>query len=381
MKIAIDIRNIGKQRTGSEVVVLELTKNILKLDSVNEYLLLTDTNDEIILRNIKKDLNLADKENAQVISLKAKNKFIWAAWTMPKFFSKNKIDIFHTEYILPLGIPKDIKIVAHIHDVSFKDSACRRMILKKDLFFLDLLISRSIKRADKIIAVSQFTKDEILKYYKVESEKIEVIFNSTNLIEREMTQEVAEAMRKKYSLPEKFILYIGTLQPRKNIPLLMSAYAKIKNKIPEIKLVLAGDKNGHNVDREIEKILIENNLAKDVFSPGFVDTIDKAIVYKMAQVFVFPSFYEGFGIPVLEAMKCGVPVLVSDIPPHREVGVSADIYFNPKSIDNLSDMLYNICVDKKKRERLIELGLIKNNLFSWKDSAQKMLTLFNSFNK
>jgi len=379
MKIAIDIRNIGKQRTGSEVVVLELTKNILELDKENEYLLLTDTNDKGILKNIKRDLNLRDKKNARVISLEAKNKFVWAAWTMPLFFIKNKVDIFHTEYILPFFIPRKVKVVTHIHDVSFK--AYRQMILKKDLFFLDLLIPRSIRRSDKIIAVSQFTKDEILKYYKVEADKIEVVFNSTNLIERKSTEELKKTIRSKYNLPDEFILYIGTLQPRKNIPLLIEAYAKIKNKIPQVKLVLAGDKKAHNFDKKIEEVLKKNDLSKDVFFPGFVDTIDKAIVYRMAKVYVFPSVYEGFGIPVLEAMSQGVPVLVSDIPPHREVGIKEDIYFDPNSIDNLSDMLYNICVDREKREKLIELGLIKSKYFSWKESAQKMLNLFNSFNK
>ncbi|EKE20667.1 MAG: mannosyltransferase B-like protein [uncultured bacterium] len=379
MKIAIDIRNIGKQRTGSEVVVTELTKNILELDKENEYLLLTNTDDELVLKNINEKLNLGDKKNAQVISLEAKNKFVWAAWTMPVFFRKNKIDVFHSEYILPFFIPKRIKVVTHIHDVSFK--VYRQMILKKDLFFLDLFIPRSVRRSDKIIAVSQFTKDEILKYYKVDADKIEVVFNSTNLIEREITEEMEKTICEKYNLPEKFILYIGTLQPRKNIPLLIEAYAKIKNKIPEIKLVLAGNKNGHNFDKKINEVLLKNDLNKDIIFAGFIDTIDKVVVYKMATVYVFPSFYEGFGIPILEAMSQGVPVLASDIPPHREVGVNEDIYFNPNSIDNLSDMLYNICIDKERRERLIKLGLVKSNFFSWKESAQKMLNLFNSFNK
>ena len=379
MKIAIDIRNIGKQRTGSEVVVLELTKNILELDKINEYLLLTDSNDEKVLENINKDLNLSDKKNAQVVSLKAKNKFVWAAWTMPIFFRENKIDVFHTEYILPFFIPKAVKVVTHIHDVSFK--AYRDMILRKDLFFLDLLIPRSIKRSDKVIAVSQFTKDEILKYYKVAESKIEVIFNSTNIVEREFNQEVKQMIKEKYKLPEKFILYLGTLQPRKNIPLLINAYGKIRGKIPGVKLVLAGNRRAHNFDKKIDEALAVNKLSKEVCFPGFIDTIDKSIVYKMAEVFVFPSFYEGFGIPILESMSQGVPVLASDISPHREVGVEEDMYFDPQSIDNLSDMLYNICVDKKKRENLIGLGLIKNHLFSWKESAQKMLNLFNSFNK
>lgn len=377
MKIAIDIRNIGKQRTGSEVVVLELTKNILELDRENEYLLLTDTDDERVLANIKKDLNLADKKNAQVVSIKASNKFIWAAWAMPRYFRKNKIDVFHNEYIVPFFIPKGVRVVTHIHDVSFK--AYPQMILKRDLFFLDLLIPRSIRRSDKIIAVSQFTKEEIIKYYKVAADKIEVVFNSTNFTEEDLTQDFKKAVQTKYVLPGEYILYIGTLQPRKNIPLLIEAYARIKNKIPNVKLVLAGNRNAHNFDKKIDEVLSKNNLKDEVIFSGFIDTVDKKAVYKMAKVYVFPSFYEGFGIPILEAMSQGTAVLASDIAPHREVGIAADIYFNPNSIDNLSDMLYNICVDKEKRESLIELGLSKSKQFSWQKSAQKMLNIFNSF--
>ncbi|MFZ2154423.1 MAG: glycosyltransferase family 1 protein [Candidatus Moraniibacteriota bacterium] len=377
MKIAIDIRNIGKQRTGSEVVVLELTKNILELDQENEYLLLTDTDNERVLANIRKDLNLADKKNAQVVSIKASNKFIWAAWAMPRYFRKNKIDVFHNEYIVPFFVPKGVWVVTHIHDVSFK--AYPQMILKRDLFFLDLLIPRSIRRSDKIIAVSQFTKEEIIKYYKVAADKIEVVFNSTNFTEEDLTEDFKKAVQTKYALPEEYILYIGTLQPRKNIPLLIEAYARIKNKIPNVKLVLAGNRNAHNFDKKIDEVLSKNNLKDEVIFSGFIDTVDKKAVYKMAKVYVFPSFYEGFGIPILEAMSQGTAVLASDIAPHREVGIAADIYFNPNSIDNLSDMLYNICVDKEKRESLIELGLSKSKQFSWQKSAQKMLNIFNSF--
>lgn len=377
MKIGIDIRNIGKQRTGSEVVVLELTKNILELDRENEYLLFTDTTDETVLNNIKEKLNLADKKNAQIISLKAGNKFVWAAWTMPRYMHKNKLDVFHTEYILPFFIPKSIKVVVHIHDVSFK--VYRQMILKKDLFFLDLLIPRSIKRADKIIAVSQFTKDEILKYYKVDEKKIAVVFNSINVIEEDVTEELKNAVRVKYKLPENFILYIGTLQPRKNVPALIEAYAKIKNKI-DIKLVISGNKGAHNFDEKIEKAIARNNLTnKDIIFTGFIEIQDKTILYKMAQVFVYPSFYEGFGIPVLEAMSQGVPVLISDIGPHREVAGDAGIYFPPRDIDILANKLYNICVDKEKRSELTRLAVARVNFFSWKKSAQEMLNIFNSF--
>ena len=379
MKIAIDIRNIGKQRTGSEVVVLELTKRLLTLDRENDYLLLTDTDNSEVLANIRRDLNLKDKKNFQLLSLKAKNKFVWSAWTMPKFFLKNKVDIFHTEYILPLFIPKKTKVVTHIHDVSFK--VYREFILKKDLIFLDILIPRSIKRSDKIIAVSRFTKDEIVKYYKIEPEKIEVVFNSINLEQETVSDEHRQKIIEKYALPEKFILYLGTLQPRKNIPTLIEAYAKIRSRIPEVKLVLAGNPQAHNFDQKISEAVKRNNLEKEVFFIGYVDTPDKAIVYQATEVFVFPSFYEGFGIPVLEAISQEVAVLVSDIGPHREILGEGNFYFPPGEVDILADKLYTVCVNQDEQKRLSRAGLERVNLFSWEKSAQQMLNIFNSFNQ
>jgi len=378
MKIGIDIRNIGKQKTGSEVVVLELTKNLLEIDKENEYFLFTDTADKKVLQNIWEKLKLADKKNVQIISLKAANKFAWAGWAMPKYMWRNDLDVFHTEYILPFFIPKRIKVITHIHDVSFK--VYQQFILKRDLFFLNLLIPRSIKRSDKIVAVSQFTKDEILKYYKTDASKIEVVFNSINISQTEITEEKKQAVREKYSLPEKFILYIGTLQPRKNVPALIEAYAKIKNKIPEIKLVIAGNKQAHNFDKKIDEVILENNFdEKDILFAGFIDVDDKTAFYQMAEVFAFPSFYEGFGIPILEAMSQGAATLASDIPPHKEVAGEAAEYFNPRDIDILSEKLYNMCVNQERRKELIELGLARVKAFSWKDSAQKMLDIFNSF--
>jgi glycosyltransferase involved in cell wall biosynthesis len=188
LKIAIDIRNIGRNRTGSEVVILELVKHLLRIDGKNQYKLLTDTKDEKVLNFVQENLELADKKNVEVVSLKAKNKFVWASWTVWRWAKKNAIDIYHTEYILPFFMPKSVKLVTHIHDVSFQ--VYRDLISWKDIYFLDILIPWSIKRADKIIAVSQFTKDEIEKYYSKSIGKVELVYNAvaddfTKPVERE----------------------------------------------------------------------------------------------------------------------------------------------------------------------------------------------------
>jgi glycosyltransferase involved in cell wall biosynthesis len=379
-KIGIDIRNIGKQRTGDETVFFNLVKNLATIDVKNEYLLFTDITDTTVLQYIGVRLGIKDRNNFKIVSLKSPNKFCWNMRILPWYLHKNPVDVYHTQYITPFFVSKKIKIITHIHDVSFL--AYPEFIKRSDLFFLELLIPRSLKRADKIIAVSEFTKQEIVKYYKINPEKIRVVYNavSEDFLKSDYSGNELFEIRKKYNLPEEFILCIGTLQPRKNIPMLIQAFAKVKEKIPEIKLVLVGNRNAHNIDDRIDKEIEKRNLSDSVIFPGFVDEEDKSALFQLAKAFIFPSLYEGFGIPILEAMSQKIPVLASDIPVHREIAKDAGLYFNPESVDETSEKLYNILADENLRGDLINLGNKRLDFFSWKKSAENILRIYQKIN-
>jgi glycosyltransferase involved in cell wall biosynthesis len=263
----------------------------------------------------------------------------------------------------------------------------------------------SLHRADKIIAVSEFTKNEIIKFYKIAPEKIAVAYNAVgDNFSENISEEKLEEVRKKYTLPEKFILYLGTMQPRKNLSALIEAFAKIKKEFPplekgdkggfenlnssykslsdspfskgrELVLVLAGGK-GHNYDKKIDETIKENSLENEVIFPGFIDEEDKPAVYKLAEIFCFPSLYEGFGIPVLEAMVSGVPAIVSDIAPHREIAQDSVLYFNPESPDDLAEKLVQLLENEELKNDLILKEREQAQKFSWKKSAQKILEIF-----
>ncbi len=275
MKIGIDIRNIGKKRTGDEVVFFNLTKNLASIDSVNEYKLFTDITDQKTLEKIAYNLELAEKNNFEIISLKTAGRFSWNFWSVQKYLRKNPVDIYLTQYITPLFVPKKIKIMTIIHDISF--NFYPKFIKKSDLFFLKILIPISLLRANKIIGVSKFTCDEIIKFYKINPEKIDWIHNavSEDFLKQDTSREKIEAVRKKYDLPEKFILYLGTLQPRKNILSLLEGYNLARTEIGDTKLVIAGGK-GHNYDKNIEKYIRQYDLEKDIFMPGYISEEDKA---------------------------------------------------------------------------------------------------------
>lgn len=369
--IAIDIRLLGKQRTGDETVFFHLTKEILKLDTKNHYHLLTDETQATKIASLYARLECVGQENIQIISLATINRFSWNLWTLPKYLFQNNIDILHTQYILPLFCPVRTKMITHIHDVSFR--AYPKLIGWLDRFFLALFIPRSLRKATLIIAPSQFTKNEIIKYYAVSQEKIAVVQNATpdNFLQSATKDaEKDQAVREKYHLPKHFIIAVGTLQPRKNIPFLLSAFAVLHKRLPEMSLVLVGNRNAHHTDSQIDAVITEKNLGEAVCFPGFVSERDLPTVIGLADVYVFPSLYEGFGIPLLEAMSQRVAIAASDIPSLREVGGDAVLYFDPKSIANCEETIYTLCTNEQQKMALIKHGEERVRLFSWQKSAQ-----------
>lgn len=376
MKIGIDIRLIGKKRTGDEVVIFNLVKEFGQISTDHEFKLYTDVTNRETLGEIAKSLGIVGKKNFNIVSLKTSSRFAWNFWALGKYLRNNPIDVFHTQYITPWFVPKSIKIVTIIHDISF--NFFPKFIKFSDLFFLRLLIPLSLRRADKIIGVSEFTKNEIIKFYKIDGNKVDWIHNSIgqNFIDANFSADELAKVREKYNLPEKFILYIGTLQPRKNLPMLIEAFARIKDKMGDVKIVIGGNKNAHNYDKRIDLAIANNNLESSVIFPGFVDEEDKPAIFRLAHVFAFPSLYEGFGIPPLEAMSQQVPVICSDIPSLKEIADGGALYFDAGNLDDFSEKLYDISMDLDLRRELIQTGLQRVSFFSWEKSAKKMLATY-----
>ncbi|OGI25507.1 MAG: hypothetical protein A3J76_03625 [Candidatus Moranbacteria bacterium RBG_13_45_13] len=383
MKIGIDIRVIGKNRTGDEVVFFNLVKNLAKIDRENDYQLFTD-------RDPKKDPALAEeienlelKNNFEVIYINSPNRFWWNFWALPNYLRKNPVDIFHTQYIAPFRLPKKIKLVLTTHDISF--NFFPQYIRFSDLFFLKTLIPRSLRRADRIVTVSKNEREQIINFYKIPSEKVNFAYNGVDfeIFNQTIPEEALERIRKKYGLPEKFFLYVGTLQPRKNIPALIQALAIFykKYKMNDIKLVIAGNRKARNFDPEIDKTIEKYNLRDSANFPGWVDEKDKPALYKLAECFVFPSLYEGFGIPIIEAMAAGLPVVSSDKSCLPEVGGDAALFADPGDPEEFAKKIHEILSDKNIREDLVRKGASCAQEFSWQKTAEKTLEIYQSLEK
>ncbi len=375
MIIAIDIRLIGKKRTGDEAVCRSLSRELIKIEREATLLLLTDEVNPKNIQALQKELGTGERENVEIISLPASNRYVWNTIAVPRFLRQRKVDIFHTQYILPFFVPKQTKLFAHIHDISFK--VFPELISWKDRMFLSLLIPRTMRIADRIIAVSTFTKDEIVKYYRVLPERIVVVPNAVGeaFTSRASAEDVAR-VRRQYALPEQFVLAVGTMQPRKNIAFLVRVFAEVRKRLPDLKLVLVGKRNGYRYDTDIDAAIAECGMENSVLFPGYIAEEDLPAVYASARVFAFPSRYEGFGIPILEAFSQGTPVMASDIPPSREVGGDAVLFCDGSSIARASELLYNVIIDENLRARLSEQGKLRVVSFSWKKSAEALQKLF-----
>jgi glycosyltransferase involved in cell wall biosynthesis len=233
----------------------------------------------------------------------------------------------------------------------------------------------SARKASKIIAISENTKKDIIDYFRIDEEKIRVIYLG---VDRQFspqpdTNEVG--VLSKYNLPRGYILSVGTLEPRKNILRLINAYKMVASTgEPVPKLVIVGGQGWRNED--LGKLVRESGLADRVVLVGYVPDEDLPTLYRNAAVFVYPSLYEGFGLPPLEAMACGTPVITSNISSIPEVVGDAAILIDPYNTTEIAQAIASVLNNKELRDRLKMNGLVRSNLFSWDKTARETLKLY-----
>lgn len=290
-------------------------------------------------------------------------KFFWSQFFLPLSLMKEKIDIFFSPaHYAPRFI--NTPYILTIHDLSF--FRYPEDFRKRDLIKLIFWSRYSIKNAKKIIAVSKTTKKDILKIYQLPEEKVTVIYNGF-----EKTK--LKSSRLLRNIPKNYFLYVGTLQPRKNLSTLINAFNQFQKKHPRFELVIAGKKGW--LYENLFKQVFDLGLTEKVFFTDYVSDKQLEFLYSNAFAFVMPSLYEGFGIPILEAMSFACPVISSYTASLPEVGGDACLYFNPLDEKDLLEKMEILLVDKKLRNELIKKGKERIKEFSWKKCAQKTLNL------
>ena len=297
----------------------------------------------------------------------------WTQFALPfnLFFKKRVIDVFFSPAHYAHRF-SPIKTMVTIHDLAY--FYYPQEFKKNDLWQLKSWTKYSVKKAAKIIAVSQNTKKDLIKFYKINPEKITVVHNGydTKRLNSQLGSSQIEKIKRKYKINSDYVVYLGTLQPRKNVDALIKAFSQVNKQSNRLKLVLVGKKGW--LYKSIFAQVKKSGLEKRVIFTGFVPDEEIPFLLTGAKLFVLPSLYEGFGITVLEAMACGVPVLVSRVSSLPEVVGSAGRYIeNPQNYSEISQKITQILENPKLQKELSEKGIKQAQKFSWQKCAEETL--------
>lgn len=299
-----------------------------------------------------------------------KPNFLWSQISLPIYLTAHEKPavFFSPAHYAPRFCP--VPTVVTIHDLSY--FYFPNEFLKNDLYKLINWTKYSVRKAKKIIAVSEHTKKDLVNFYNVAEEKISVVYNGYGIETQNLKLKNQNSIN--YKLKTKnYILYVGTVQPRKNIKTLIDAFDIFTDDHPDFSLYIVG-KKGWMYDKTAQSFKQSNHKDK-IIMRGYVSDDELALLYQNAFCLVNPSLYEGFGIPVLEAMSQSCPVIASNTSSLPEIGGDAALYFDPKSIVQLGGQLNKLYDDKKLRDELVKRGKERIKKFSWQTCADKTLAI------
>jgi glycosyltransferase involved in cell wall biosynthesis len=294
---------------------------------------------------------------------------IWRLFGLNDSLVKNNISVFHgLSAELPVGLNKNIKTVVTIHDLIFLTHPHLYQYIDRKIYYWKT--KYALTSADKVIAISEQTKSDCIKYFDVDPSKIEVIYQGCQQVFKEKYAENdRETVIQKYSLPKKFILNVGTIETRKNA---LTIVKTIKN--IDISLVIVGKKKKYY--KEIENYILDNKLTSKIIFLDGISAKDLAILYQTASIFMYPSLYEGFGIPIIEALYSGTPVITTKGGCFEEAGGPNSIYINPKDENELSDKINLLLHDVALSNHISSKGKEYANNFNDEIIGQKILTVY-----
>ena len=363
MRFAVDAHAIGRHLTGNEVYVRSLLNAFAAQSRDCEFVAYSSAEEapsylpaSILTRRI------------------SPNPFLRLGLQLAVRVRQDRPDLLHVQYTAPVGC--NVPVVVSVHDVSFLEHP---EYFKRDRALqLQWTVRRTVQRAARVLTGSEFSRASILKVYgDLEEDKVVVVPNAAASQFRPISRDTAAAtVRERFEIRAPFLLSVGDLQPRKNQIGLIRAFARLVRAYPQLKhnLVLAG-KGTWFADRVCEAAR-ESGVAERIQFIGFVSDPDLLHLYTACDLFVFPSFYEGFGLPALEAMACGRAVVCSNTSALPEVVDGAAILFDPYATDQIVRALADLLLDSELRARMERLGLQRAAHFSWQKTAERTLEVF-----
>lgn len=362
MRFSVDAHSVGCHLTGNEVYIRNLLNEFAKLDRSNQFIAYVSKPDA--------ESHLPSLIQTRKVS---ENPYKRLGLDIPMHLRHDQPDLLHVQYTGPLQ--SQTPLVVSVHDVSFLE--CPQYFTRYRATQLKITVRRTVERAAAILTPSEFSRNAILRHYRLDESKVVVVHNAVSSEFRPIDRQVAQAaVQKKFGISGPYVLMVGDLQPRKNHLGLLNAFTEVLRAHPQLthRLVFVGKETWYSKD--LHKAVEKSGIAGRVHFTGFVDDADLVQFYGGCDLFVFPSFYEGFGLPILEAMACGRAVVSSDTTAMPEVADGAGILFSPESTGQMARAIRDVLLDSELRVRLERLGSQRVSMFSWERAAKSTLQVY-----
>lgn len=367
MHIAIDAHSVGTGLGGNESYATHLIEALAEIDGVNSYTLYV-TRREAVERFTNR------WPNFQVRATLPHTPFIRIPLTLGAELRKNPVDVLHVQFTAPPLAP--CPVVVSIHDLSFEHLP--ETFKWRSRTQLRLTVRRSARQAAQVLALSEYARSDIINTYGISPDKVTAIPLAAPAHFAPVTDDREfQRVRQTYGIQSDYILSVGSIQPRKNLNRLIAAYSSLRRARPEGKLpqiVLVG-KCAWLYDETL-RVIKELGLSNSVVLTGYVPETDLPALYSGALCFVYPSYFEGFGLPPLEAMKCGTPVIVGNKTSLPEVVGEAGVLVDPFDVDDIASAIASVIGDSNFRSQLRAKGLERSRLFDWRETARQTLAIY-----
>ena len=379
MKIGIEGQRLFRtKKHGMDMVALELIKELQLIDKENQYYIYISPDED--------NKCLIETENFKIRLIEGGFYPKWEQISLPKAAKADHVDLLHcTSNTAPLSI--NIPLVLTLHDIIYMEKSYMQILKgsgtsyqKFGNLYRRFVVPKIIKNSKKIITVSEFEKRRIADFFKLDGKKLKAVYNGVSTHFKKITDnEELIRVKEKYKLPDKFFFFLGNTDPKKNTKGVLQALSLFyKGNTEGYKLVMLDYEKA-----ELDKLIAEigdSSLSDHIHLTGYVINTDLPAIYNLCSIFLYPSLRESFGIPMLEAMACGVPVITSNTSSMPEIADEAALIIDPFKPEDITDGIIKILSNEKFKSELIEKGFKQAARFTWKSMAEKVLNIYKEIN-
>ncbi|MFM9840083.1 MAG: glycosyltransferase [Cyclobacteriaceae bacterium] len=372
MRIGIEAQRLFREKKhGLEIVAMEIIRHLQVIDKINEYVVF-----------VRKDVDntcIHETPNFKILEIEADSFPEWEQLKLPRAIKQEKIDLLHcTANTAPLFT--SVPIILTLHDIIFLEGTkfVGNRYQNIGNIYRKLVLGRVIKKIKKVLTVSYSEKAEILKHLKIDESKLSVVYNAVDQSFKKMTIDETEPIRKKYNLPKEFILFFGNSAPKKNSLETLKGYIQYfqSSTEPKLPLVVAGAFEEYLKD-QLDVVNTTEEVRLNIITTGYIPFHEQPAIYNLASLFLYTSKRESFGLPIIESMACGTPVITSQISSMPEIAGDAAHLVDPNDQFSIASGISKILIEEDYRNKLISAGYERAQKFSWETTAKELLKKYN----